>query len=66
MEEDSDEEEQGQTLANFLYGNVDEHGRLEGADYLPEVRFRCACAREATGYSLSRYHSRRAGCQGQA
>ena len=36
MEDDSDEEDQ--TLTNFWFGNVDQKGKLEGADYIPEVR----------------------------
>ena len=41
MDEDSDDDEKDQTLANFLFGNVDEKGRLEGAEYIPEVRSNC-------------------------
>lgn len=45
MADESDEDEQDQTLTNFLFGNVDAKGRLEGADYIPEVR--CSRARIA-------------------
>ena len=37
MDDDSDQDEKDQTLTNFWFGNVDERGRLEGAEYIPEV-----------------------------
>ena len=44
MDDDSEEEDKDQTLTNFWYGNVDEKGRLDGAEYLPEVRGAFACS----------------------
>ena len=37
MQTDSEDDKQGQTLTNFMYGNIDEKGKLDGADYIPQV-----------------------------
>ena len=34
---DDSEDEDGNMLTNFLYGNVDKKGKLEDANYIPEV-----------------------------
>ena len=38
MDDSEDDENDDQTLTNFWYGNVDERGKLEGGEYIPQLR----------------------------
>lgn len=55
-EEDDDDEGPGVNMMNFMFGNVDSHGELEG-DFLDEVCVTCRDALSTTEQDSTTSHS---------